>query len=71
MGAIIELTREMMESSNAESIVTQALIDSSATGLDAVLFISNAAVAGTSCRDLVWSHADHGVNERNSFRSDV
>jgi hypothetical protein len=48
MGAIVELTREVMESSNAESIVSQALIDSSATGLDAVLFSSNAAVAGTS-----------------------
>ena len=36
-----------METSNCENIVVQALIDSSATGLDAALFSSNAAVAGT------------------------
>jgi hypothetical protein len=37
-----------MESSAAETLVTQALIDSCAVGLDAVLFSAAAAVADTS-----------------------
>jgi hypothetical protein len=47
LASISEVTREMMESSNAESIITQALIDSAAIGLDAALFSSAAAVADT------------------------
>jgi hypothetical protein len=37
LASIIELTREMMESSNAENIITRALIDSAAPGVDGVL----------------------------------
>jgi hypothetical protein len=48
LATIVALSREQMESSNAESIVTQSLIDSCATGLDLALFSANAAVADTS-----------------------
>jgi hypothetical protein len=48
MGSIVALTREMLESSNAEAVITQALLDSAAPGLDQVLFSANAAVADTS-----------------------
>jgi hypothetical protein len=45
MASIITLTREMIASSNAESIVTQSLIDAAGPGLDAALFSNVAAVA--------------------------
>ena len=48
LASIVELTREMVEGSNAESMVTQAMIDSTAPGLDNALFSSAAAVAETS-----------------------
>ena len=44
--SIVELTREMMESSNIEAIVRQALIDSTAASLDGALFSNIAAVPG-------------------------
>jgi hypothetical protein len=47
LAAICELSREMMEGSNAEAILTQALIDTGAPALDAALF-SN--VAGDAMR---------------------
>jgi hypothetical protein len=43
---IVELTREMLNSSNAETIMRQALIDAAAASLDAALFSNTAAVAG-------------------------
>lgn len=46
LAAIIELTREMMDSSNIEAIVRQALIDSTAASLDSYLFDATAAVPG-------------------------
>ena len=46
LATICELTREMMESSNAEALVRQALIDSTAPALDAALLSNTAAVAG-------------------------
>jgi hypothetical protein len=46
LATICELTREMADSSNAEAIFRQALIDSTGRGLDAVLFSNAAAVAG-------------------------
>jgi capsid protein len=45
LATICALSREQMESSFAESLVTQALIDACAPGLDAVLFSNVAAVA--------------------------
>jgi HK97 family phage major capsid protein len=44
LATIVELTREMMESSNIEAIVRQALIDASATSLDKFLFDAQPAV---------------------------
>jgi len=44
-GCIVVLTREMIESSNAEELVRQALLDATAPSLDRRLFDSNAAVA--------------------------
>lgn len=44
LATIIELTREMMDSSNIEAIVRQALVDAAASSLDGFLFDSNAAV---------------------------
>jgi Phage capsid family len=46
LASIVELTREMADSSNAEAIFRQALIDSTGPGLDNVLFSNAAAVAG-------------------------
>jgi HK97 family phage major capsid protein len=46
LATIVELTREMMESSNIEAIVTQALIDSTAPALDSYLFDNVAATPG-------------------------
>jgi Phage capsid family len=46
LASIVELTREMVESSDAEAIMRTALIDSAAPGLDNVLFSNSAAVAG-------------------------
>jgi capsid protein len=46
LAGIVELTSEMMEHSDAERIVTQALIDSTGPGLDAALFSNAAAVPG-------------------------
>ena len=44
-GVITVLTREVIESSNAEALVTQSLLDSMGPSLDRRLFDSNAAVA--------------------------
>jgi HK97 family phage major capsid protein len=46
LATIIELSREMMDSSNIEAIVRQALIDATAAALDAYLFDATAATAG-------------------------
>ena len=46
--AIIGLTREMLEGSNAEALLSQALLDSAAIGLDEILFSNAAAVADVS-----------------------
>jgi hypothetical protein len=46
LASIVELSREMADSSNAEAIFRQALIDSTGPGLDAILFSNTAAVAG-------------------------
>ena len=46
LATIIEFSREMMESSNIEAIVRQALIDLTASALDAYLFDATAATAG-------------------------
>jgi Phage capsid family len=43
---IVELTREMLNSSNSETIMRQALVDAAAASLDAALFSNTAAVAG-------------------------
>jgi hypothetical protein len=43
LASIVTLTREMMDSSEAEQIVRQALIDSTAPALDASLFSAAAA----------------------------
>jgi hypothetical protein len=45
LALISTLTREMIESSNAEPIIRAVLIESAALGLDAVLFSANAATA--------------------------
>jgi Phage capsid family len=46
-GALIELTREMLESSAAEDLVRMALTDAAAVALDRELFSTTAPVAGT------------------------
>jgi hypothetical protein len=46
MAALITLTNEMMNGSNAEVMCRQAMIESAAPGLDRVLFDSNPAVDG-------------------------
>ena len=48
LATIIELTNEVMNSSNIEAITKQALIDASAASLDAALFSNVAAVPGLS-----------------------
>jgi hypothetical protein len=45
LALITSLTREIIDSSNAEAIVRAALSESAALGLDAVLFSANAATA--------------------------
>jgi Phage capsid family len=45
LASITTLTREMMDSSNAEAIIRQALSESVANGLDAALFSANAGTA--------------------------
>src|SRR5262249_58139882 len=45
LALISTLTREMIESSNAEAIIRAVLTESAAVGLDAVLFSANAATA--------------------------
>jgi hypothetical protein len=42
--SIVSLTREMIESGNAESLVRQAMVDATAVALDAALFSNAAAV---------------------------
>ncbi len=44
-GCIVVLTREMIDSSNAEALTRQALLDAMAPSLDRRLFDANAAVA--------------------------
>jgi hypothetical protein len=46
LASIVELTTEMMESSNVEAITKQALVDSTAPSLDAAVFSNAAAVPG-------------------------
>jgi hypothetical protein len=46
LATIVELSREMVDSSNAEALMRQALVDSTGPGLDAVLLSNSAAVAG-------------------------
>ncbi len=46
LASIVVLSREMLESSNAEAIVRQALVDSTAPALDIALFSNVAGVAG-------------------------
>jgi len=46
VASISALTREMMESSNAESLIGDVLIRSAGLAIDAVFFDANAAVAG-------------------------
>jgi hypothetical protein len=48
LAAIIALTREMIESSDAEAIMQQVLLENIGASLDAAFFNSNAAVANTS-----------------------
>jgi hypothetical protein len=45
LGTIVVLTREMIESSNAEALTRQALLDAMGPSLDRRLFDANAAVA--------------------------
>jgi len=47
IATIAVLTREMIESSNAESLIGNALVGACGPALDAALFDSNAAVTGT------------------------
>jgi hypothetical protein len=47
LAAIVTLSREMIESSNAEALVQDVLVRSTALGLDAILFDSN---VGTTAR---------------------
>lgn len=47
LATIAALTREMVESGNAEALITDALIRSTALALDAAFFDANAAVANT------------------------
>jgi hypothetical protein len=46
LATIVLLTREMIDGSNAEAIVRQALLDSTAPALDASLFSNNAGTPG-------------------------
>jgi hypothetical protein len=45
LALISTLTREMVESSNAEAVIRTVLLESTAVGLDAALFSANAATA--------------------------
>lgn len=47
LATIAALTREMIESSNAEALISDCLVRSSGLALDAAFFDSNAAVANT------------------------
>jgi hypothetical protein len=45
LAMLVALTREMVESSNAEAIIRASLVEGAAQGLDAALFNANAATA--------------------------
>jgi len=74
IGSIAALTLEMMESSNAEAMISDALMRSAGAALDAVLFDSNASSAARPAglrNGIAASTASTNADLREAFLEDM